>query len=1067
MGFRDIIGKILNLTGNSKPAAGMKESGGPMPNLPAEAVYRAFHSSPNLMAISSISTGIIIDVNESFLTTLGYSKKEVAGKTFEELNLFQDIEGSNKYIKLLPRLRKVIDFPVKLKDKKGNSLSFFFSAQTLELGKERYLLSTFNADISSVAMTMNERTEDILDDIFDTVSSYLLRVRVTENDEFRIKEMNRKAEDVENIPATAVKGKLLSSTPLAGRVKLVELLNHIRITGEPYKLAVSPTGGRSNGFYIGLLLSSGDIIVTWEPPDQPETMEFKDDYPGAWQHGKVPEMTYEIDLKGRLVRADLRSLRYLGYSKNDFEKGIYISDLFRTEDLEKAMNNLSRIRNENDTVSNEYLSVRKDGTTFPILTRTFGIFTDRRLTGYRGVVIDLTELKNRESQIAREKAFLEHLIESTPLAIVITDVPGKITHVNLEFTNLFGYTNEEALGKYINDLVVPEELAAEAEKVDERVIGREKVFIETIRKDKWGKRLDVSLSASAIIMNDVLVATLCIYRNITSEKRNKVLQEILYNISSATLEFSEIKDIYQVIVNEVGKIWNTENFFIALFNKATNTLSLPFFSDEKDDFREIPVKGTITGWVIKNSKPILLKETDIIEMERKGEVDLVGTPCKVWMGVPLKAENETIGAMCLQDYSDANKFTQEDLVLLEFVANQIAVSIQKRKMLDNLVIERKKAEEAANSKQTFISTMSHEIRTPLNEVIGISNLLLQTNPNPDQLDLIKTLRFSANHLMTLVNDVLDYSKMESGKITFEQIQFNLNEFLDEIKRSYSFRAKEKNLDFTVQKSPGVPDEITGDQIRLNQVLSNLLSNAFKFTSAGSISIKVEEKQRKGNMITLEFRVTDTGIGIPPEKQQLLFEDFTQASPDTTRRFGGTGLGLAICRKLVELQGGKISLESEPGKGSSFIFTLTFGITSEKAVEKSEAVPASFTGLEGRKILVAEDNKINFFVVNKFLSGWGMKVTHAENGKDALEKLDREEFDLILMDLHMPVLDGIEATRKIRNMQNPALRNIPIIALTAAIMSETSDRIEGLSINDYILKPFKPEDLFGKIRKYIK
>ena len=221
------------------------------------------------------------------------------------------------------------------------------------------------------------------------------------------------------------------------------------------------------------------------------------------------------------------------------------------------------------------------------------------------------------------------------------------------------------------------------------------------------------------------------------------------------------------------------------------------------------------------------------------------------------------------------------------------------------------------------------------------------------------------------------------------------------------------------------------------------------------------------MITLEFRVTDTGIGIPPEKQQLLFEDFTQASPDTTRRFGGTGLGLAICRKLVELQGGKISLESEPGKGSSFIFTLTFGITSEKAVEKSEAVPASFTGLEGRKILVAEDNKINFFVVNKFLSGWGMKVTHAENGKDALEKLDREEFDLILMDLHMPVLDGIEATRKIRNMQNPALRNIPIIALTAAIMSETSDRIEGLSINDYILKPFKPEDLFGKIRKYIK
>ncbi|NMC40796.1 MAG: PAS domain S-box protein, partial [Bacteroidales bacterium] len=976
------------------------------------------------------------------------------------------IAESNKYIKLLPRLRKVIDFPVKRKDKKGNTHSFFFSAQTLALGEERYLLSTFNSDISSVAMSMNERTEDILDDIFDTVSSYLLRVRVTENDEFRIREMNRKAEEVENIAASAVKGKILSSTPLAGKVKLVELLNHIRITGEPYKLAVSPTGARTDGFYIGLLLSSGDILVTWEPPEQAGSFEYKDTDHGVWQHDKIPEMTFEIDLKGRLVKADPRSLRFLGYSRNDFEKGIYISDLFRTEDLEKVMHNLSKIRNENDTISNEYLSIKKDGSSFPILTRTFGIFTNGKLTGYRGVVIDLTELKKRELQIEREKAFLVHLIESTPLAIVITDIPGKITHVNLEFTNLFGYTNEEALGKYINDLVVPEELAMEAEKVDERVVGGEKVSIETIRKDKWGKRLDVSLSASGIMMNNVLVATLCIYRNITSEKRNKLLQEILYNISSATLEFSEIRDIYQVIVNEVGKIWNTDNFFIALFNKATNTLSLPFFSDEKDDFREIPVKGTITGWVIKNSKSILLRENDIIEMEKKGEVALVGTPCKVWMGVPLKAENETIGAMCLQDYSDANKFTHEDLVLLEFIANQIAVSIQKRKMLDNLVIERKKAEEAANSKQTFISTMSHEIRTPLNEVIGISNLLLQTNPNPDQLDLIKTLRFSANHLMTLVNDVLDYSKMESGKITFEQIQFNLSEFLDEIKRSYSFRAKEKNLDFAVQKSPGVPDEITGDQIRLNQILSNLLSNAFKFTTAGSISIRVEEKQRKGNRIILEFRVTDTGIGIPPDKQQLLFEDFTQASPDTTRRFGGTGLGLAICRKLVELQGGKISLESEPGKGSSFIFTLAFGIAAEKAVETTEAAPVSFTGLEGRKILVAEDNKINFFVVNKFLSGWGMKVTHAENGKDALEKLEREKFDLILMDLHMPVLDGIEATRIIRNMQNPAVKDIPIVALTAAIMSETGDRIEGLNINDYILKPFKPEDLFAKLRKYI-
>jgi CheY-like chemotaxis protein len=352
-------------------------------------------------------------------------------------------------------------------------------------------------------------------------------------------------------------------------------------------------------------------------------------------------------------------------------------------------------------------------------------------------------------------------------------------------------------------------------------------------------------------------------------------------------------------------------------------------------------------------------------------------------------------------------------------------------------------------------------------VIGITNLLLQGNPREDQMDFIKTLKFSGNHLLTLVNDVLDYNKMESGKIVFEQTQFNLSDFLDEIMRSYSFRSKAKHLNFEIKKESNVPGEVIGDPIRLNQILSNLLSNALKFTNTGSITVTLNELERKGNQSKIEFAVTDTGIGIPRDKHSMVFDSFTQASPDTTRHFGGTGLGLAICKKLIELQGGTITLESEPDKGSTFRFIIKLGVPEKSGKAQPADVIENYSGLEGKRILVAEDNKINFFVANKFLVGWGIKVTHAENGQLALDELEKNDYDLILMDLHMPVMDGIEATRIIRNSEIPKIKNIPIVALTAAIMSESHDKIDDLKINDYVLKPFKPHDLFDRIRKHIR
>jgi PAS domain S-box-containing protein len=923
---------------------------------------------------------------------------------------------------------------------------------------------------SDMVKDLGTGNSSIINEIFETISSYLALFSLTPEHKILIKDINHKVEEIEHVRKSDIIGKCIDETNLSKRAKLVELLNHLRIARKPRKLPVSPDGDDSEGYYMGFIVSNGDFVITWEPGISQRLKETE-----IIRHGSVfekfsdtmPEMIYELGLDQELTYADPRGLKYFGYTKEDFDRGITLSELFPPDELKLVLQNLETIKSQGVTTNNRYFALKKDKTVIPVLARTFGLFNQGKLTGYRGVLTDISEQKKFEEQIIREKAFLENLIDSSPEAIVITDIPGKITLINKEFSNLFGYTNEEAIDKYIDDLVVPDELKDEAVQIDGLALQNKKEVRQTIRKDKYGNKVHVSLIASSIVISDVTVAHLGIYRDNTTDRKNQLIQDILFNISTAALKYFDIKDIYPIIVAELSKIWDTNNLFIALYDKVSHTISLPFFTDEKDNFSEIPAKGTLTSWVINNNRPVLFKEHDLKKMEEDGEIEMVGTPCKVWMGVPLKVDGEMIGVIVLQDYHSEDKFSSEDLNVLEFIANQIATAIQRRTMLDNLVLARQKAEDAAQSKQTFMSTMSHEIRTPLNEVIGIANLLIQGNPREDQMDLIKTLKFSGNHLMSLVNDVLDYNKMESGKIVFEQTPFDLSDFLDEIKRSYSFRAKEKNLEFDIIKDSNLPSSVIGDPIRLNQILSNLLSNALKFTHKGVIKVHVAELGRIGNQLNIEFKVTDTGIGIPKEKHADIFDSFTQASIDTTRRFGGTGLGLAISKKLIELQGGTIRVESEPDKGSTFIFNLFLLISEEQAPGKPSGTTETFRELEGKKILVAEDNKINFFVANKFLIGWGMIVSHAENGLLALEMIEKEDFDLILMDLHMPIMDGIEAARIIRNSDNLKIKEIPIIALTAAIMSESHDKIEDLNINDYVLKPFKPQDLYDRILKHIR
>lgn len=399
----------------------------------------------------------------------------------------------------------------------------------------------------------------------------------------------------------------------------------------------------------------------------------------------------------------------------------------------------------------------------------------------------------------------------------------------------------------------------------------------------------------------------------------------------------------------------------------------------------------------------------------------------------------------------------------------IARDVTQRKATElELIKAKEEAIKASRAKAQFLSSMSHEIRTPMNAVIGMTHLLLEDNPRPDQVENLNTLKFSSENLVTIINDILDFSKIESGKMEFESVDFNLKYIISSIHHALSGSALDKGLKFQMKYDSDLPDFVKGDPVRLSQVLNNLVGNAIKFTDKGHVVIQVGLKYLDEKEIEINFSVLDTGIGIPENKLHAIFDNFTQASSDTTRNYGGTGLGLAISKQLVELQGSKIEVESIEGKGSHFQFSLTFQ-RSHQNNKYQEFVLADNNdigaySLKGVKILLAEDNKINQVVAGKFLSKWDVEMDIAENGEEALTMVQKKEYNLILMDLQMPVLDGFEATKKIRKLGGKYSK-LPIIALTASAVLEIHEEAIGAGMDDFITKPFDPKLLNSKIHAY--
>ncbi len=396
------------------------------------------------------------------------------------------------------------------------------------------------------------------------------------------------------------------------------------------------------------------------------------------------------------------------------------------------------------------------------------------------------------------------------------------------------------------------------------------------------------------------------------------------------------------------------------------------------------------------------------------------------------------------------------------IVSYLEKQIDIRKYAEKELVKAKEEAEVANrSKSEFLSVMSHEIRTPLHVIIGMGHLLAKDNPRPEQLPNLKVLRTASDNLLVLINDILDFSKIEAGKIELEEIDFNIRNLLNDIKLAHTVKAEERSNEIKLLIDSDLPEVVTGDTVRLGQILTNLVSNAIKFTSNGTIKIVVNaEKKSSDDFVDICFAVTDSGVGIEKENLEKIFLSFTQASSSVTRKYGGTGLGLAITRKLLHLMKSEIKVESQPGKGSNFFFVIRVKKGLENIPQKTAQAIGDYD-LGGCNILLVEDTAFNVLYATQLLRRWNAKVDVAENGLIAIDNVKAKDYDIVLMDIQMPGMDGFTATRHIRTF-NTAL---PIIALTASATGNVKERCRENGMNDFISKPFNPGDFYQRIKKY--
>ena len=642
------------------------------------------------------------------------------------------------------------------------------------------------------------------------------------------------------------------------------------------------------------------------------------------------------------------------------------------------------------------------------------------------------ENKTQESQYARS------LIEASLDPLVTINTHGKITDMNQALANITGMSREKLTGTDFFDYFTEPQKARE---VYQEVFAKGSVADSPlILRHANGKLTDVLFNGSVYkdekgnVLGVVIVA-----RDVTAQKL----------LSKYSLSLIEASRDPLFTINSEGKISDMNNASVKITHVSREKLigtefSKYFTEPEKarEGYQQVFAKGFVEDY------PLTMMDGKLTDVLFNGSVYK-------------DDRGKVLGAVVVARVITEQKRIEKELIEARVFA-ELATEIAEESK-SKAESATKIAENAVKTKQQFLSNMSHEIRTPMNAIIGFTKVVLKTDLTAKQKEYLTAIKMSGDALIVLINDILDLAKVDSGKMSFEAIPFKLELSISAMLHLFETKIQEKNLELVREYDKNIPEVLVGDPVRLHQIILNLVSNAVKFTTKGKITVNVRLVSENNEEATIEFSVSDTGIGIAENKLDHIFENFHQASSGTSRLYGGTGLGLAIVKQLVEPQGGTIHVESKVQEGSTFSFTLTFKKTNEEV--NLEIEPEEIDKeIRTIRILVVEDIPLNQLLMKTILDDLGFERDIAENGKIAIEKLKNNSYDIILMDLQMPEMNGFEATEYIRNTMKS---KIPIIALTADVTTVDLTKCKAIGMNDYVSKPVNEKLLYHKIISLIK